>query len=215
MPRINNTTTFPNTQPGPGDHVIGTDISDTSNDVNGEVVTFRVEDICDVADGSAAWHPYDADFLGDGSTGIFYDHSTDGTVSSATTPTFEDGYEYMIRLLSVSPSGSTNYLIFTLNLSGGGTPDVPISANTTYDTSAGYSGLIHIPNTRHSRAFHKFIQIAPVHEFGSTSTSFVDETGTSLQSTSNKVNSVSVRWNSGDIDGGSIKLYRRRDGTSL
>lgn len=215
MANINDTTTYPNTIPVSGDHVIGTDISDTSKDANGEVVTFDVETFNDVASTSTAWHAYDSTYVGDGSTGVFYDHSTDGTVASVTTPTFEDGYEYMLRLVSISPTAASNYLIFTLNLSGGSTPDVPISANTTYSTSAGYSGIIQIPLTRHSRAFHKFIHIAPVHEFGSTSSSFVDETGVSIGTTSNKINTITVKWNSGNIDGGSIRLFRRRDGTAL
>lgn len=48
MARINNTTTFPNTAPGLGDHVIGTDVSNTSNSADGETVTFKLVQILDM-----------------------------------------------------------------------------------------------------------------------------------------------------------------------
>lgn len=52
MARINNTTTFPNTTPALNDHVIGTDVSNTSNSADGETVTFLLSDI--VALGTSA-----------------------------------------------------------------------------------------------------------------------------------------------------------------
>lgn len=45
MAKINDTTTYPNTTPALTDHVIGTDVSDTGNSANGEVVTFLLGDI--------------------------------------------------------------------------------------------------------------------------------------------------------------------------
>lgn len=48
MAKINDTTTFPNTIPALTDFVIGTDVSDTGNSVDGEVVTFRFTDIFDI-----------------------------------------------------------------------------------------------------------------------------------------------------------------------
>lgn len=48
MAKINDTTTFPNTLPALNDHVIGTDVSDVGNSADGEVVTFKFEDIFDI-----------------------------------------------------------------------------------------------------------------------------------------------------------------------
>lgn len=48
MAKINDTTTFPNTIPALTDFVIGTDVSDTGNSADGEVVTFRFTDIFDI-----------------------------------------------------------------------------------------------------------------------------------------------------------------------
>lgn len=48
MAKINDTTTYPNTAPALGDHVPGTDISNTGNDANGETVTFTLQAILDL-----------------------------------------------------------------------------------------------------------------------------------------------------------------------
>ena len=50
------------------------------------------------------WHPYDADFSGDGD-GVIYDHSVDGDVFSFESPTFEAGFDYFVRCekLEISP----------------------------------------------------------------------------------------------------------------
>jgi hypothetical protein len=45
MVKINDTTAFPNTTPADDDHVIGTDISNTSNSADGETVTFTIGSI--------------------------------------------------------------------------------------------------------------------------------------------------------------------------
>jgi len=45
MAKINDTTTYPATTPAAGDLLIGTDISDTGNDANGETVNFSVQDL--------------------------------------------------------------------------------------------------------------------------------------------------------------------------
>lgn len=47
MARINDTTTYPNTTPALTDHVIGTDVSDTTNSTDGEVVTFTLQAVMD------------------------------------------------------------------------------------------------------------------------------------------------------------------------
>lgn len=47
---------------------------------------------------ATGWHPYDMVSVGDGNDGLIYDHSVDGATTTVTSPTLEDGYEYMIRL---------------------------------------------------------------------------------------------------------------------
>lgn len=48
MAKINDTTTYPNTTPALTDHIPGTDVSNTTNDANGETVTFTLQDILDL-----------------------------------------------------------------------------------------------------------------------------------------------------------------------
>ena len=49
MAKINDTTTFPNTTAALDDHVIGTDISDTGNSADGEVVTFTIQSMLEAS----------------------------------------------------------------------------------------------------------------------------------------------------------------------
>lgn len=41
------------------------------------------------------WHPFDADTVGQGVSGVIYDFATDGDVSAVVSPTLPLGYEYM------------------------------------------------------------------------------------------------------------------------
>lgn len=45
MGKINDTSTYPNTNPNRSDHIPGTDVSNTGNDANGETVTFLLSAI--------------------------------------------------------------------------------------------------------------------------------------------------------------------------
>ena len=45
MAKINDTTTYPSTTPAYGDLIPGTDISNTTNDANGETVNFSVQNV--------------------------------------------------------------------------------------------------------------------------------------------------------------------------
>lgn len=54
MPRLNDTTTYPNTTPALTDHVPGTDVSDTTNHAGGETVTFTLQAIMDLYEANFA-----------------------------------------------------------------------------------------------------------------------------------------------------------------
>jgi hypothetical protein len=49
----------------------------------------------------SGWHPYDKVSIGDGKTGLIYDHAVTGTVANVVTPDFVDGYEYRILALGL------------------------------------------------------------------------------------------------------------------
>ncbi|WP_226780352.1 hypothetical protein [Oceaniglobus trochenteri] len=42
------------------------------------------------------WHPYDLTAVGGSEDGLIYDFAVDGGVATFDTPTFSDGYEYML-----------------------------------------------------------------------------------------------------------------------
>lgn len=54
MPKINDTTTYPNTTPALADHVPGTDVSNTGNDAAGETVTFTFQAVMDLFEANFA-----------------------------------------------------------------------------------------------------------------------------------------------------------------
>jgi hypothetical protein len=94
--KINDTTVFQITTPGENDLLLGTDVSDTSNDPDGQTVNFKAEDVPLLTKNSGIWHPYNMVYFGDGNDGLIYDNSVDGNVLSVETPVFEAGYEYAV-----------------------------------------------------------------------------------------------------------------------
>lgn len=62
---------------------------------------------------SAGWHPYDKVSVGDGTTGLLYDHTVNGAQATITTPDFEDGWEYKIVARAL---GHTNGTARTLTI---------------------------------------------------------------------------------------------------
>ena len=62
MAKINDTTDYANTVPAAADHVIGTDVSNTTNDANGETVTFLMSAIKTFMSADQA-HTGDASFV--------------------------------------------------------------------------------------------------------------------------------------------------------
>jgi hypothetical protein len=57
------------------------------------------------------WHPYDGVTVGDGNTGLIFDHDTDGDLSAVLSPDFEEGYKYRFTFLRTGhiTSGSENF----------------------------------------------------------------------------------------------------------
>jgi len=56
----------------------------------------------------SGWHPHDKVSIGDGKTGLIYDHAVNGTVPSVVTPDFVDGYEYRVVALDLNHSDTLN-----------------------------------------------------------------------------------------------------------
>lgn len=50
----------------------------------------------------AGWHPYNKVNVGDANDGKYYDFTINGSIGDVVTPTFEDGYDYLINWEGVS-----------------------------------------------------------------------------------------------------------------
>jgi hypothetical protein len=63
---------------------------------------------CDVSawTNRPAWHPYNRIAAGSTASGRIYNFGTDGALANVVTPDYEDGFEYRIRLVGVSPTGT-------------------------------------------------------------------------------------------------------------
>ena len=77
MVKINLVGSYPDTDPAAGDRLVGTDISDTGNDANGETVTFSVQRV-------ANWNEIE-DVTGTTYTLVLADRAMTKTLSNATS----------------------------------------------------------------------------------------------------------------------------------
>ena len=158
---------------------------------------------------STGWHPVDKVTVGDGKTGIIYDHAVNGTVANVITPDFEDGYEYRVVARDLSHNDPFNsrrlyvygyfettstYRLMLLSNDGGSSnnfgcdvefllPRIPSSAHmlraTTYNNSA-------IRNS-------------------------TDQESGSYTGGSGKLLRALLSFSGGSIDGGKVWLLRRRE----
>lgn len=129
MAKINDTVTYPNTTPALTDHVIGTDVSNTSNSADGEVVTFLLSDILALAEGKVL--------------------ISTTTVSGATEFIFTDFDStrfgsYEIELKGITMSTTTVNLRIETSSDGGSTWDT--GANNYYWSNGTQSIYIEVIN---------------------------------------------------------------------
>lgn len=143
MARINDTTTYPITTPAAGDIVLGTDVSDTTNNAGGEAVNFTVGSIADLAF-QTSWHPYNKAAVGDSNDGLFYSFAVDGAESTIETPDFELGYEYAVFFDGLAASGGTTTFridLFKAADSYHGTVDI----SQSIDGTSNIRGILYLP----------------------------------------------------------------------
>lgn len=213
MVKINDVSTFPNTTPASDDHVIGTDVSDTTNSADGEVVTFTLGEIANL-NFEASWHPYDMTSLGDGSDGKFYDYSVDGAVANFVTPDFEDGYEYAIKLdgLSFVNDGDPRLEAY---LETSAAYDTAVALSATVTNNYVLSAKILLPGVRESlKIRHYILEYYYREALGvPTDLSSTDRGILSQDNTAQKITKIRISPPSGNTDAGKAYLYRRRNHT--
>jgi hypothetical protein len=209
--KINNTTVFPITVPGDDDLLLGTDVSDTSNDPDGQTVNFKVEDVLQLTKNSAVWHPYDMVYFGDGNDGLIYDHGADGTVTYIETPVFEAGYDYAVYFKGVSPSGSaTQPLSVKARATSSGTYGSRVSISSNITSSRTFEGAFYVRLPSLSRrVFTGEWLIEPHENFdASIAPSSIDPLKTGSADT---IDRLEFDFLPSGFDAGQIYLWRRRE----
>lgn len=142
MVRINDTTTYPNTTPALADHVIGTDVSDTTNSTDGEVVTFTIDSILDAAPRIKAWVTFD------GVSGTSIDASY-----NVTSVTRNGTGDYTINFTNAM--NAATYCVTAICRGGGATDDWNVSLGQETDTKSTTAlqiRTIYIGGTTHAAA---------------------------------------------------------------
>lgn len=197
-------------------------IAASETDANSPVTQTLMEALADnptaIAEGAAnapvvtsGWHPYDNIIMGDGNDGVFYDHSVDGTVSSVESPTFEDGYEYKVVCVGLSPTIPSVSLRFELR------EETDVAYNLTLSLGSGgiatldklyAEAITYLP--RLSREVHMMSGKLVHTQVGTDVAGFSDTRGSDFGS-AQKADKVRVSFSGGDIDNGKMYLFRRRD----
>lgn len=160
------------------------------------------------------WRPYDALAVGDGATGVIYDHATDGTVASVTSPDFEAGWDYRFVVEDLTPSISGDSYL-ALQLYGA--------------TEGGWSGLQQISETALTdyplygsldlgdpAAIKRNVSVASTVRYGSGDDIWFDRApywGLHRYSTAQARPKALLKFASGaftvSLVGGTIRLYRQ------
>jgi hypothetical protein len=157
---------------------------------------------------SAGWHPYNMVSIGDGNDGKFYDNAINGNQASITTPTFEDGFEYVVRWSGLSSTSGA--VIFRINA-------VALTGNTATAADT-VSGAIFIPYAR-VPGLQKFGMVqnrvssasnpgqGPFAYTGAANNVYL---GAWSFNTEAALSSIALSFSGGNIDAGQAFLYRRR-----
>jgi hypothetical protein len=158
----------------------------------------------------AAWHPYDMANVGDGAIGKFYDFAIDGAVTAVETPAFVAGYEYAVRVLSLS---ATAVLGLTIEMYR--QTDAAYTTVLTYtgnvSSGANGSGGWLFPFAGVSSRRHAIEVFEPWAENGSTINLAIDGASTFevADTTQQIIGKARFSWGS-NSDAGTMRLYRRR-----
>lgn len=153
----------------------------------------------------AGWHPYNKVSVGDGQTGLIYDHSINGTVADIVTPDFEDGFEY--RLIGSALSHNSG-VSTTLEL------------ELYQETSASYDSVLLIGAADTSAILWHFDMdiltprlVARTHFVVSRARASNNESETDYQanSTEQKILRARLKFQAGSIDNGKVWMLRRAE----
>ena len=168
---------------------------------------------------ATAWHPYDAVTVGDGADGIIYDFAVDGAASSVESPTFEDGYEYafFVSGLSHSDTGTSRALQIELYQETAAAYATAAAVTSTVSNLIVLQGMTRVVFPRLESQVFVLETIEPYWypaTFPSTGAVIVGNYGATDQvetDAADKISKARISFSGGNIDAGTIAMYRRRE----
>lgn len=159
----------------------------------------------------SGWHPVDKVSIGDGKTGLIYDHAVTGTVASVVTPNFVDGYEYRIVAHGLSHDSGINGLNISFFLETDARLD-----QVEQISDAGTSALWGFDMEMLLPRIPKVNHLARISAYRDSAVSGTNTIGI-YDSTVQKVLYVSIRFRTSggsfgaNIDAGKVWMFRRRE----
>lgn len=164
---------------------------------------------------AAGWHPYNLTEVGGTETGVIYDFSVDGSVADRESPDFEDGYEYAFLFGGISSSGSPTELRMSLyrDTDAAYFTDVAIMSSMSVTTEEVY-GIIGVEYPRNNKRVHaaRWLQTGYVFRTDSgTITVTGGDDAVFSDTTSQTTSKARFRFDTGNIDAGTITMLRRRE----
>lgn len=155
----------------------------------------------------SGWHPVDKVSVGDGKTGLIYDHAVTGTVPSVVTPDFVDGYEYRVIAHLMDSSAAAT---------------IRLNINGYFETDAvyrrlGFTGDEYGPSTQFGYDVEILIPRVPKRTQLVSGVGYADNNiglgidATSYSGTLQKLLRAQIIFTSGSIVGGKVWMFRRRE----
>lgn len=142
---------------------------------------------------AAGWHPYDGVNVGDGNDGVIYDVAVHGAVASVVSPDFVDGYEYMLVMSGIDSTLSVdNFFIEVYQETSG---SYLIISNSVFAST--------LVTDLASRLELYWPRVTSVRAFTSVNISGI------AVSPAQKLLRFRIRFNTGNIAGGTIRMMRR------
>lgn len=163
----------------------------------------------------AGWHPYNLTEVGGTETGVFYDFAVHGAQASAESPDFEDGFEYAFVFNGISSSAAATEFRMSLyrDTDAAYFTDAAIMASMSVSAEEVY-GIIRVEWPRNEKRVHAARWIQTGHVFRTDSGAVTVSSGNDASfsdATFQTTSKARFRFDSGNIDAGTITMLRRRE----
>ena len=154
------------------------------------------------------WHPYNGVNVGDGITGTIYDFAVHGAVASVETPTFADGYEYMMLGRGLSGTTSTNLRLEWYLATSAAWSTVLTFASATNVEFVDFTIEAFAPRLVSKTMFFNMKQ--STNGAGAEQAPVVNSSMRLDLTTAQKIDKARIAPPSGNFDAGQITLFKRR-----